>query len=47
MRWLYVSSSQSPSFVTASWLASTIVQVIVGGGIVFAIGVGLGRIGAG
>src|ERR1700676_73591 len=28
-------------------LASTIVQVIVGGGIVFAIGVGLGRIGAG
>jgi len=32
--------------VTASWVAaaSTIVQVIVGGGIVFAIGVGLGRI---
>jgi VIT1/CCC1 family predicted Fe2+/Mn2+ transporter len=28
-------------------LASTIAQVIVGGGIVFAIGVGLGRIGAG
>jgi VIT1/CCC1 family predicted Fe2+/Mn2+ transporter len=28
-------------------LASTIVQVIIGGGIVFAIGVGLGRIGAG
>jgi len=27
--------------------ASTIVQVIIGGGIVFAIGVGLGRIGAG
>src|ERR1700730_13797046 len=22
MRWLYVSSSQSPSFVTASWVAS-------------------------
>jgi VIT1/CCC1 family predicted Fe2+/Mn2+ transporter len=28
-------------------LASTIVQVVIGGGIVFAIGVGLGRIGAG
>jgi len=28
-------------------LASSIVQIIIGGGIVFAIGVGLGRIGAG
>jgi hypothetical protein len=32
---------------TGQVLANTIVQVVIGGGIVFAIGVWLGRIGAG